>query len=162
MPKRLRIEFAGIFCNAVRRDRDRLHRFNFWERRSLAISGGRCGEDHTLNFCIACSDEAGKKSTATPVNDAGPDADPIDSGTLLKVTVPDTGRVYVKLADPAVVARTRELIEAIGKLPVLCGPTPGYIVPRLQALVMNEAARMIEEGAATAEEIDKAKRRPRP
>ena len=31
-------------------------------------------------------------------------------------------------------------------------------VPRLQALVMNEAARMIEEGAATAEEIDKATR----
>ena len=60
--------------------------------------------------------------------------------------------------DPAVVARTRELMEAIGKLPVLCGPTPGYIVPRLQALIMNEAARMIEEGAATAEEIDKATR----
>ncbi len=60
--------------------------------------------------------------------------------------------------DPAVVARTRELMEGIGKLPVLCGPTPGYIVPRLQALIMNEAARMIEEGAATAEEIDKATR----
>ncbi len=60
--------------------------------------------------------------------------------------------------DPAVVARTRALMEAIGKLPVLCGPTPGYIVPRLQALIMNEAARMIEEGAATAEEIDKATR----
>jgi 3-hydroxybutyryl-CoA dehydrogenase len=60
--------------------------------------------------------------------------------------------------DAAVVARTRELMESIGKLPVLCGPTPGYIVPRLQALIMNEAARMIEEGAATAEEIDKATR----
>jgi len=46
----------------------------------------------------------------------------------------------------------------IGKMPVVCGPTPGYIVPRLQALIMNEAARMIEEGAATAEEIDKATR----
>lgn len=60
--------------------------------------------------------------------------------------------------DATVVARTRELMESIGKLPVLCGPTPGYIVPRLQALIMNEAARMIEEGAATAEEIDKATR----
>ena len=49
-------------------------------------------------------------------------------------------------------------MEQIGKLPVVCGATPGYIVPRLQALVMNEAARMIEEGAATAEEIDKATR----
>ena len=61
-------------------------------------------------------------------------------------------------ADPAVVERARTIMEGIGKLPVLCGPTPGYIVPRLQALVMNEAARMIEEGAATAEEIDKATR----
>jgi len=60
--------------------------------------------------------------------------------------------------DPQVVARLRSQMEAIGKLPVLCGATPGYIVPRLQALIMNEAARMIEEGAATAEEIDKATR----
>lgn len=57
-----------------------------------------------------------------------------------------------------VVERLRALLEAAGKVPVLCGPTPGYIVPRLQALVMNEAARMVEEGAATAEEIDKATR----
>jgi len=60
--------------------------------------------------------------------------------------------------DPTVLARAKRLMEDIGKLPVVCGPSPGYIVPRLQALVMNEAARMIEEGAATAEEIDKATR----
>ena len=60
--------------------------------------------------------------------------------------------------DAAVLARAKALMEQIGKLPVVCGPTPGYIVPRLQALVMNEAARMVEEGAATAEEIDKATR----
>lgn len=59
---------------------------------------------------------------------------------------------------PAVLERARELMLAIGKMPVVCGATPGYIVPRLQALIMNEAARMIEEGAATAEEIDKATR----
>ena len=54
--------------------------------------------------------------------------------------------------------RTRAAMSAIGKLPVVCGVAPGYIVPRLQALVMNEAARMIEEGVATAEEIDRATR----
>ena len=59
---------------------------------------------------------------------------------------------------PDVTARAKALLETIGKLPVVCRDTPGYIVPRLQALVMNEAARMIEEGAATAEEIDKATR----
>ena len=56
------------------------------------------------------------------------------------------------------VERTRASLTAIGKLPVVCGVAPGYIVPRLQALVMNEAARMIEEGVATAEEIDRATR----
>jgi len=60
--------------------------------------------------------------------------------------------------DTGVLSHTKSLMESIGKLPVVCGPTPGYIVPRLQALIMNEAARMIEEGAATAEEIDKATR----
>ena len=58
----------------------------------------------------------------------------------------------------AVLARAKALLEGIGKLPVVCGDSPGYIVPRLQALIMNEAARMIEEGAASAEEIDKATR----
>jgi 3-hydroxybutyryl-CoA dehydrogenase len=60
--------------------------------------------------------------------------------------------------DPAVVSRTREIMNSIGKLPVVCGVAPGYIVPRLQALIMNEAARMVEEGVATAQEIDKATR----
>jgi len=60
--------------------------------------------------------------------------------------------------DPAVTARLTALLEDIGKVPVVCGPAPGYIVPRLQALVMNEAARMVEEGVATPEEIDKATR----
>ena len=58
----------------------------------------------------------------------------------------------------AVVEKVRHLLEDAGKVPVVCGPTPGYIVPRLQALIMNEAARMVEEGAASAEDIDKATR----
>jgi 3-hydroxybutyryl-CoA dehydrogenase len=57
-----------------------------------------------------------------------------------------------------VVEKLRQVLEDAGKVPVVCGPTPGYIVPRLQALVMNEAARMVEEGAASAEDIDKATR----
>jgi 3-hydroxybutyryl-CoA dehydrogenase len=59
---------------------------------------------------------------------------------------------------PTVIKKLRSLLEEAGKVPVLCGPTPGYIVPRLQALIMNEAARMVEEGAASAEDIDKATR----
>ncbi len=58
----------------------------------------------------------------------------------------------------ATLARTREIMQSIGKLPVVCGAAPGYIVPRLQTLIMNEAARMVEEGVATAEQIDLATR----
>src|SRR5436305_11083798 len=58
--------------------------------------------------------------------------------------------------DPAITARVKALLEGIGKVPVVCAATPGYIVPRIQALAMNEAARMVEEGVASAEDIDKA------
>jgi len=61
-----------------------------------------------------------------------------------------------KVTDPAIVARAKALLEGIGKVPVVCAATPGFIVPRIQALAMNEAARMVEEGVASAEEIDKA------
>lgn len=57
-----------------------------------------------------------------------------------------------------VVDATRDLLVAVGKVPVVCAPSPGYIVPRLQALVMNEAARMVDEGVASAEDIDTAVR----
>jgi 3-hydroxybutyryl-CoA dehydrogenase len=58
--------------------------------------------------------------------------------------------------DPNVTARVKTLLEGIGKVPVVCAATPGFIVPRIQALAMNEAARMVEEGVASAEDIDKA------
>lgn len=50
------------------------------------------------------------------------------------------------------------LLESAGKVPVRCAPTPGFIVPRIQALAMNEAARLVEEGVASPEEIDRATR----
>lgn len=50
------------------------------------------------------------------------------------------------------------ILEGIGKVPVQCRPTPGFIIPRIQALAMNEAARLVEEGVATIEDIDKATR----
>jgi len=61
-----------------------------------------------------------------------------------------------KHTDVAVTARLKALLESVGKVPVVCAARPGYIVPRIQALAMNEAARMVEEGVASAEDIDKA------
>ncbi|KAA1287079.1 3-hydroxybutyryl-CoA dehydrogenase [Alcaligenes faecalis] len=55
-------------------------------------------------------------------------------------------------------SRLQSNLESIGKVPVVCGCHPGFIVPRLQTLIMNEAARMVEEGVASAADIDKATR----
>ena len=60
--------------------------------------------------------------------------------------------------DPEITARLKAMLEGIGKVPVVCKSSPGFIVPRIQALAMNEAARMVEEGVASAEEIDTAVR----
>ncbi|OYO01350.1 3-hydroxyacyl-CoA dehydrogenase NAD-binding domain-containing protein [Enemella evansiae] len=54
--------------------------------------------------------------------------------------------------------RLRDSLTGIGKVPVVLGASPGFIVPRLQALVMNEAARMAAEGVASPAEIDRATR----
>lgn len=58
--------------------------------------------------------------------------------------------------DDAVRDAMLALLTAAGKKPVLCAASPGFIVPRIQAVAMNEAARMVEEGVATAEDIDAA------
>lgn len=56
----------------------------------------------------------------------------------------------------ATLASLRAFLESIGKVPIVCKASPGYIVPRIQALAMNEAARLVEEGVASPEDVDKA------
>jgi 3-hydroxybutyryl-CoA dehydrogenase len=57
---------------------------------------------------------------------------------------------------PETVTRTLALLERLGKTPVRCGDSPGFIGPRLQVLLMNEAVRLVEEGVATPEDVDRA------
>jgi 3-hydroxybutyryl-CoA dehydrogenase len=63
-----------------------------------------------------------------------------------------------KATDDATFEKTKALLESAGKVVVRCAPSPGFIVPRLQAAAMNEAARLVEEGVATPEDIDRAVR----
>ncbi|ERI10445.1 3-hydroxybutyryl-CoA dehydrogenase [Aneurinibacillus aneurinilyticus] len=60
--------------------------------------------------------------------------------------------------DPMVMACMMTLLTEAGKVPVKCAASPGFIVPRIQALAMNEAARLVEEGIASPDDIDKASR----
>ncbi|MEW5422825.1 3-hydroxybutyryl-CoA dehydrogenase [Amorphus sp. 3PC139-8] len=58
--------------------------------------------------------------------------------------------------EEAATAALEAALTEVGKVPVRLKASPGYIVPRVQMLAMNEAARMVEEGVATPEAIDKA------
>ncbi len=58
--------------------------------------------------------------------------------------------------DASSVDRMKKILKKIGKTPVVLKDSPGFIVPRIQALAMNEAVRLFEEGVASAEDIDAA------
>jgi 3-hydroxybutyryl-CoA dehydrogenase len=58
--------------------------------------------------------------------------------------------------DPQAVQWMKRTLKKVGKKPVILHDSPGFIIPRIQALAMNEAVRILEEGIATAEEIDQA------
>jgi 3-hydroxybutyryl-CoA dehydrogenase len=58
-------------------------------------------------------------------------------------------------AEP-VIATTIAFLERMGKVPIRCADSPGFIGPRLQVLLMNEAVRLVEEGVATPEDVDRA------
>lgn len=61
-------------------------------------------------------------------------------------------------ADPNALTLLQESLKSIGKVTVVCSASPGYIVPRIQSLALNEAARLVADGVASAEDIDKAVR----
>jgi len=55
-----------------------------------------------------------------------------------------------------VVAETIGILKRLGKTPVRCADSPGFIGPRMQVLLMNEAVRLVEQGVATPEDVDRA------
>ncbi|MDQ7784400.1 MAG: 3-hydroxyacyl-CoA dehydrogenase family protein [Desulfomonilaceae bacterium] len=54
------------------------------------------------------------------------------------------------------VATTIDLAKRMGKEVVICRDSQGFITSRLINLWCNEAERIVEEGVATAEDVDKA------
>jgi 3-hydroxybutyryl-CoA dehydrogenase len=54
--------------------------------------------------------------------------------------------------------QAEELFKALGKETVRVKDAAGLTFPRIVSLIINEAARSLEEGVATAEEIDVAMR----
>lgn len=59
--------------------------------------------------------------------------------------------------DPAIVDWARDVVAAMGKVPLVMQKfVPGYIANRIQQAIAAEVYRLIDEGVATAEEIDTA------
>ena len=56
----------------------------------------------------------------------------------------------------ATVARVEALAESMGKTAVAIGDAPGFAVNRLLVPMINEAAFLVQEGVASAEDIDTA------
>ncbi len=56
----------------------------------------------------------------------------------------------------ATLAALREVAARMGKEVVLVNEAPGFVTSRINALIGNEAFRMLQEGVASAEDIDKA------
>jgi len=57
---------------------------------------------------------------------------------------------------PATVDTTVEVARRLGKETVVVKESPGFLTSRVNALIGNEAFLMLQEGIATAEDIDKA------
>lgn len=58
--------------------------------------------------------------------------------------------------DPAVLARAKAIYEQAGQVPiVLRKEKPGFVLNRLQAVLLAEAFRLVGEGVASAEDVDK-------
>jgi 3-hydroxybutyryl-CoA dehydrogenase len=64
--------------------------------------------------------------------------------------------VQGKRTSDETVSTTKDFIAKLGKVPVICKDSPGFLGVRLQAALVIEAVSMLEEGLATAEDIDTA------
>ena len=56
----------------------------------------------------------------------------------------------------AVVAASREYALSLGKEPITCPDTPAFVVNKLLIPYLLDAVRMVQDGIATAEDVDKA------
>ncbi|WP_431709965.1 3-hydroxyacyl-CoA dehydrogenase family protein [Glutamicibacter uratoxydans] len=74
---------------------------------------------------------------------------PVPASTLIEV-------VIGKQTDEELVAAARGWVEALGKTAVVVNDAPGFASSRLGVAIALEAMRMVEEGVASAEDIDNA------
>ncbi len=66
--------------------------------------------------------------------------------------------VRTELTDPAVFDAAYAFAERIGKQPIACNDTPGFVVNRILIPLLNDCVRVIDEARVTPEDVDLAMR----
>lgn len=74
---------------------------------------------------------------------------PVPASTLIEV-------VLGERTSPGLAAAAKSWVEALGKTAVVVNDAPGFASSRLGVAIALEAMRMVEEGVASAEDIDNA------
>ncbi|SDT38014.1 3-hydroxybutyryl-CoA dehydrogenase [Microlunatus soli] len=64
--------------------------------------------------------------------------------------------VKTVLTAPSAQTQALELVNDLGKTPILCGDRAGFVVNALLVPYLNRAARLYQDGCATAAQIDEA------
>jgi 3-hydroxybutyryl-CoA dehydrogenase len=68
--------------------------------------------------------------------------------------VPCVEVIPTAATDAAVVDRVVGALTGLGKIAVVVGDAPGFVANRIQFAMFREAARIVEEGVATPEQVD--------
>ena len=64
--------------------------------------------------------------------------------------------VRTELTDPAVHDAAYAFAERIGKEPIRCSDTPGFVVNRVLIPLLNDCVRVLDEARVTPEDLDRA------
>jgi 3-hydroxybutyryl-CoA dehydrogenase len=64
--------------------------------------------------------------------------------------------VRTELSSDDAVETAYALAERIGKEPIRCGDTPGFVVNRILIPLLNDCVRVLDEAGVTADDLDKA------
>jgi len=64
--------------------------------------------------------------------------------------------VRTELTDPGVHDAAYELAVRLGKVPIRCNDTPGFVVNRILIPLLNDCVRVLDEAKVTPEDLDKA------
>ena len=75
---------------------------------------------------------------------------------LALVSLPMVELVRGRATSELTVARARQLAEAAGKTTITVRDSPGFATSRLDLIASLEAMRMLQDGVASADDIDRA------